>query len=64
MMCFTRNAVDPDKISKDPKYSSNFKVEIFFKDICKTCKPTETIESKCDYCVKHMQNDLVFWQII
>ena len=63
-MIFSRNAVDPDKIGKDPAYSTNFKVDIHFKDICNTCKPTDTLDSKCDYCKKHMQQDLEFWTII
>jgi len=64
VMTFSRNAVDPDSISKDPDYSSNFKVEIFFKDICNLCKPTTSLESKCQYCKEKMANDMVFWQII
>jgi hypothetical protein len=63
-MIFTRNAVDPDSISKNPDYSSNFKVEIFFKDICSDCKPTDSIYNKCNYCNENMQNDIIFWQII
>lgn len=53
-MTFSKKAVDPDKITKNPAYSPNFKVEIHFKDICSKCLPTDTIDSKCDYCTKHM----------
>jgi len=42
-MSFSRNALDPDSISKDPDYSSNFKVDIYFKDICNICKPCDFI---------------------
>lgn len=54
VMTFSKKAVDPDKIAKNPAYSPNFKVEIHFKDICNKCLPTDTIDSKCDYCTKHM----------
>lgn len=63
-MTFSKNAVDPDKIQKDPAYNSNFKVEIHFKDICYQCKPTDSIESKCDYCRQYMEVDLEYWMII
>ncbi len=53
-MTFTKKNVDPDSISKDPLYSNDFKVEIHFKDICKICKPTDTLDKKCSYCAEVM----------
>lgn len=55
MEVLKRNAVDPDKIQKNPAYSPDFKVEIHFKDICQMCKPTESIDSKCDQCARQMR---------
>jgi hypothetical protein len=43
---FTKKTVDPDSISKDPRYCENFKVEMHFKDVC-TCKPTEPLDKLC-----------------
>lgn len=56
--------VDPDKISKNPAYSPDFKIEIHFKDICNFCQPQDSIDQKCDYCNRYMKQDLEYWHII
>jgi hypothetical protein len=54
-MVFNKHAVDPDKIAKDPAYSSHFKVEVHFKDVCKRgCRPTDALNKKCEQCTGYM----------
>lgn len=64
MVTFNQKSVDPDSISKDSRFSSDFKLEIHFKDICSNCKPTEPLEKLCKYCQQSMTNDIEFWSII
>lgn len=64
-MVLSKNAVDPDSIAKNPAYSSHFKVEVHFKDVCRHgCKPIDILSRKCEMCQKYMKEDLMFWQII
>lgn len=34
---FTKRTVDPDATSKDPRFSEDFKIEVYFRDFCQTC---------------------------
>lgn len=56
-----KNAVDPDSISKDDRYSSEFKVEIHFNGICSKCVSTEPLDKLCDSCKDLMKDEMGYW---
>jgi hypothetical protein len=61
---FDKAMVDPDSISKDPKYNDKFRVDIHFKDICENCNPTQTLDYICNNCRTEMPQEIDNWKII
>eukprot|EP00347_Sterkiella_histriomuscorum_P023468 403334529 len=64
IVTLSRKSVDPDSISKNPMYNSEFKVDIYFKDICSICKSTDFPQDKCKDCSFLMHQDLQYWRLI
>jgi len=54
VVTLSKSSVDPDRISRSPNYAASFKVDIHFKDLCHTCKATDSIDSKCRHCAAKM----------
>ena len=48
---FTKATVDPDAVFKDNRFSDEFKVELYFKDVCQRCSPQLPLEHLCVKCV-------------
>jgi len=56
--------VDPDSISKNNRYPPDFKVEVFFKDICPNCKPYEPVDKICKRCRDKLCDEVDNWCLI
>lgn len=62
--CITKTKMElsPEDIrkDKDKKIKKNFKVKLYFKDFCKTCKPHLTeVHELCPACVAEMGSDTI-----
>jgi hypothetical protein len=40
---FDKKGVDPDSIIKNKKFDNDFKIDLHFEDVCKSCKPTNPL---------------------
>lgn len=47
---FTKQTVDPDSTSKNPKFHDEFKIEVYFRDYCNRCEPGMDIDEICKRC--------------
>ena len=57
--------MDPDKIQRDKKFGSSFKVEVLFRKVCGHCQPSMQPQQLCSYCQTCLKNsDMPFWIII
>jgi len=56
--------VDPDAIQKDKRFSNDFKIELYFRDYCPQCGPTQPADSLCPKCKSMMKEDVQDWAII
>ena len=61
---FNKANVDPDSVVKDIRISTDFKVECYFRDVCKICNPTMPLEMLCSMCMKNMASEIDSWKII
>jgi len=61
-----RTEVDPDSIGKDQRYGDDFKIEVFFSNICEKCKNSEMkTKDLCSFCTREMDEDIKgCWNII
>ena len=66
MAVLNRTDVDPDSVAKDQRYGEDFKVEVYFKNLCKKCTRSDRpIEELCGQCKEHMKEDInESWKVI
>ena len=50
IVLLNKKDLDPDKITKNPKYEEDFRIEIHFRDVCKVCKSTNELKNLCNTC--------------
>ena len=61
---FTKSTVDPDSTVKDPRISWDFKVTCYFRDYCRDCNPSMSIDELCRRCTSAMKEEIPSWRII
>lgn len=54
-----REEVDPDSVSKDSRFSEDFRVEMHFKGCCdRGCRPERPLKDLCPRCKQEMDSDI------
>lgn len=61
---FTKTTVDPDAVQKDERISPQFKIKLYFKDVCSQCDPSLPLDHLCKRCTQLMTDELQTWKII
>jgi len=61
MLAFYKDELDPDSVSRDSKYDTNFHIEIYFEDTCSKCNSYTPIEKICENCKKNISKEIVNW---
>lgn len=61
---FDKAGVDPDSIIKSNKFDNRFKIELYFEDVCKSCKSTNPIDRLCANCQNEMKSEVKEWKKI
>ena len=56
-----KRAVDPDSTSKNPKFDPDFKIHLFFEDVCQKCHPKNPVSMLCATCKKAMKSEVEDW---
>lgn len=56
-----KRGVDPDSIAKNPKFDPNFKVLLYFEDVCIKCHPKNPLNKLCKECRKAMKKEVHDW---
>ena len=59
-----KKGVDPDSIAKSTAFDINFKLGLYYEDICKSCTPQTHINNLCNECARVMKNQIMEWQQI
>ena len=56
-----KRGVDPDSIAKNPKFDPDFKVQLFFEDVCVKCHPKNPLSQLCKECRRAMKGEVEDW---
>ena len=57
LVTFTKELVDPDKVAKDSRFPDDFKIEVFFRDLCTLCKSDHRVEKFCKGCQSRIDEE-------
>ena len=59
-----KKGVDPDSIAKDKRFDINFRLGLFYEDICQMCTPATPVNNLCNQCTREMKTEVQEWSQI
>lgn len=61
---FNKYTVSPDSIQKDKRFAGDFCAEIFFDNVCATCRSDTDIDQICVACHEQIAGEFEHWKKI
>lgn len=61
---FSKHMVDPDSVSKDPRFSNDFCITVNVTKLCDNCNSSLALQDLCKMCTDTLLDELFYWQLI